>query len=62
MNLILCSFFKKINSFIEFAEFIGHTESQVVSDEALPVYARQLALHANVCETKKVLLQSFFNY
>lgn len=33
---------------IEFAEFIGYTESQVLSDDALPVYVRQLAIHANV--------------
>ena len=33
---------------IEFIEFIGHTEAQIISDHSLPVYIRQLALHANV--------------
>ncbi|KAI2800138.1 Tuberous sclerosis 2-like protein [Blomia tropicalis] len=32
----------------EFIEFIGHTEAQIISDHSLPVYIRQLALHANL--------------
>ncbi|XP_075678387.1 TSC complex subunit tuberin isoform X3 [Dermatophagoides pteronyssinus] len=38
----------EIKSRKEFAEFIGYTESQVLSDDALPVYVRQLAIHANL--------------
>lgn len=39
----------------ESAEFIGYTESQVLSDEALPVYVRQLAMHANVSVVDYIL-------
>lgn len=33
---------------IEFGEFIGHTDSQLLSDQALPLYVREIAVHANV--------------
>ncbi|KPM09122.1 tuberin-like protein [Sarcoptes scabiei] len=32
----------------EFGEFIGHTDSQLLSDQALPLYVREIAVHANV--------------
>ena len=33
---------------LDFINFIGHTESQIISDNSLAIYVRQLALHANV--------------
>lgn len=30
------------------AEHVGHTEPKIVSDQNLPIMARQLALHLNV--------------
>lgn len=32
----------------ELADHIGHSEQKIVSDENLPILARQLALHVNV--------------
>jgi tuberous sclerosis protein 2 len=32
----------------DLAEHIGHMDAKVVSDQNLPIMARQLALHANV--------------
>ncbi len=31
-------------------DIIGHYDSHMLSDSALPIYVRQLALHANVSQ------------
>ncbi|KAH9404411.1 Tuberous sclerosis 2-like protein [Tyrophagus putrescentiae] len=46
----------------EFIEFIGHSEAQIISDHALPVYVRQLALHANLAAMVSHTSKSFKSY
>lgn len=38
----------------EVNEYIGHTESKIVSDNNAAILARQLALHANVCNIYQI--------
>lgn len=40
------------------SQFICHTEPKIISDKSAPRYARQLALHANVCFILFILLFS----
>lgn len=38
------------------AEYVGHSEPEIVSDNSAPLFARQLALHSNVIK----LIQIFY--